>query len=52
MLNSMLQGRAQHHSPVVAKQAFLRMESLLTWRLLRWGMHKHPNKNLGWSGKK
>jgi RNA-directed DNA polymerase len=52
MLNSLLQGRAQYHSPVVAKQAFSRTEPLLTWRLLRWVMRKHPDTNLGWSGKK
>jgi RNA-directed DNA polymerase len=52
MLNPMLRGWAQYHSPVVAKQAFSRMESLLTWRLLRWAKRRHPNKNLGWIRKK
>jgi RNA-directed DNA polymerase len=52
MLNPMLRGWAQYHSPVVAKQAYSRMESLLTWRLLRWAKRRHPNKNLGWIRKK
>lgn len=52
MLNPMLRGWAQYHSPVVAKQAFSRMESLLTWRLLRWAKRRHPSKNLGWIRKK
>jgi RNA-directed DNA polymerase len=48
MLNSMLRGWAQYHSPVVAKQAFSRMESLLFWRLMRWAKRRHPNKNAKW----
>jgi RNA-directed DNA polymerase len=52
MLNPMLRGWAQYHSPVVAKQAFSRMESLLTWRLLRWAKRRHPTKSVSWIRKK
>jgi len=48
LLNPMLRGWAQYHSPVVAKEAFSRMESLLVWRLMRWAKRRHPNKNAGW----
>ncbi|WP_371321631.1 group II intron maturase-specific domain-containing protein, partial [Vibrio parahaemolyticus] len=33
-----------NHSPVVAKEAFSTMESLLYWRLRRWAMRRHPKK--------
>lgn len=48
LLNPMLRGWAQYHSPVVAKQAFSRMESLLFWRLMRWARRRHPKKNAAW----
>jgi RNA-directed DNA polymerase len=48
LLNPMLRGWAQYHSPVVAKEAFSRMESLLYWRLMRWARRRHPMKNSKW----
>ena len=44
LLNPMLRGWAQYHSPVVAKEAFSRMESSLFWRLMRWAKRRHPKK--------
>ncbi|WP_091875863.1 group II intron reverse transcriptase/maturase [Massilia yuzhufengensis] len=52
LLNPMLRGWAQYHSPVVAKKAFTKMESRLHWRLLRWAMRRHPNKNRDWIRKR
>jgi len=52
MLNPMLRGWAQYHSPVVAKEAFSRVESLLWWRLMRWAKRRHPNKSADWIRKK
>lgn len=52
LLNPMLRGWAQYHSPVVAKQAFSRMESLLFWRLVRWTKRRHPNKSADWRSRK
>ncbi|WP_460841142.1 group II intron reverse transcriptase/maturase [Noviherbaspirillum agri] len=52
LLNPMLRGWAQYHSPVVAKQAFSRMESLLFWRLMRWAKRRHPNKKADWIRRK
>lgn len=48
LLNPMLRGWAQYHTPAVAKKAFSRMESLLYWRLMRWAKRRHPTKNADW----
>lgn len=48
LLNPMLRGWAQYHSPVVAKETFSRLESLLFWRLMRWAKRRHPMKNANW----
>ncbi|MEQ0773917.1 group II intron reverse transcriptase/maturase [Paraburkholderia tropica] len=52
LLNPMLRGWAQYHSPVVAKQAYSRMESLIFRRLWWWSKRRHPNKGAGWVRKK
>jgi RNA-directed DNA polymerase len=52
LLNPMLRGWAQYHSPVVAKQTFSRIESLLFWRLMRWAKRRHPNKSADWIRRK
>jgi len=52
LLNPMLRGWAQYHSPVVAKQAYTRMEYLVYQRLWRWSKRRHPNKNADWVRKK
>ncbi|MDR5832842.1 group II intron reverse transcriptase/maturase [Caballeronia sp. LZ034LL] len=48
LLNPMLRGWAQYHSPVVAKQAYTRMEYLIFGRLWRWSKRRHPQKNTAW----
>jgi len=52
LLNPMLRGWAQYHCPVVAKQAYSRMESLVFHRLWRWSKRRHPNKNTDWVKRK
>jgi len=52
MLNPMLRGWAQYHSPVVAKQTFSRMDSLINWRLMRWAKRRHPTKSADWLHKR
>ncbi|MEQ5839703.1 group II intron reverse transcriptase/maturase [Paraburkholderia acidicola] len=52
LLNPMLRGWAQYHSPVVAKQSYSRMESLVFFRLWRWSKRRHPNKNTDWVRRK
>jgi RNA-directed DNA polymerase len=48
LLNPMLRGWAQYHSPVVAKQAYTRMEYLIFRRLWWWSKRRHPQKNANW----
>lgn len=52
LLNPKLRGWALYHSPVVAKQAFSRMDSLLFWRLMRWAKRRHPVKSAEWIRKR
>lgn len=47
-LNPVLRGWAQYHQPVVAKETFSRMDSLIHWRLVRWARRRHPKKSLPW----
>ncbi|WP_321817748.1 MULTISPECIES: group II intron reverse transcriptase/maturase [unclassified Paraburkholderia] len=51
-LNPMLRGWAQYHSPVVAKEAYSRMEHLVFQRLWRWAKRRHSNKKADWIRKK
>ena len=48
VLNPLLWGWSEYHSPVVAKEAFSRMDSLLFWRLMRWAKRRHPTKSSAW----
>ena len=52
MLNPMIRGWAQYHRPVVAKQTFSRIDSLLFWRLMRWAKRRHPKKSADWIRRK
>ncbi|MEX3762363.1 group II intron reverse transcriptase/maturase [Paraburkholderia phenoliruptrix] len=52
LLNPMLRGWAQYHSPVVAKQAYNRLEHLVFRRLWWWSKRRHPQKNARWVGQK
>lgn len=47
-LNPVLRGWAQYHKGVVAKAAFSRMDSLIFWRLRRWGRRRHPREKGKW----
>jgi len=47
-LNPVLRGWAQYHQPVVAKETFRRMDSLIYWRLVRWSRRRHSNKSRPW----
>ncbi len=52
LLNPMLRGWANYHSPVVAKAAYSRMEHLIFWALWCWSKRRHPRKNRAWVRKK
>lgn len=47
-LNPVFRGWAQYHHPVVAKETFSRLDSLIYWRLVRWARRRHPNKSRKW----
>ena len=52
LLNPMLRGWAQYHSPVVAKATFTKVEHKLFWALWRWARRRHRGKNAEWVRKK
>jgi len=47
-LNPVLKGWAQYHKGVVAKQTFSKVDHLIYWRLMRWGLRRHPRKSAKW----
>lgn len=47
-LNPILRGWAQYHQPVVAKETFSTLDSLIHWRLARWARRRHPKKSPKW----
>jgi RNA-directed DNA polymerase len=47
-LNPVLRGWAEYHKGVVAKATFSRLDHLIRWRLLRWGLRRHPRKTVQW----
>ena len=51
-LNPILRGWAGYHQPVVAKEMFNKMDSLLHWRLTRWARRRHPKKAPTWCAQK
>lgn len=48
LLNPMLRGWANYHRPVVAKEAFSRMDHLLFRAIWHWAKRRHPNKSAKW----
>jgi RNA-directed DNA polymerase len=47
-LNPVLRGWAEYHKGVVAKEAFSRLDYQIHWRLMRWGLRRHPRKTRSW----
>jgi RNA-directed DNA polymerase len=47
-LSPVLRGWAQYHHPVVAKETFSKLDSLIHWRLVRWARRRHPRKTPHW----
>lgn len=52
LLNPLLRGWANYHHPVVAKEAFSRMDHLLFRAIWRWAKRRHPKKKAIWIRKK
>ena len=49
LLNPILRGWARYHHPVVAKETFSKLDSLLWWRVTRWARRRHPKKSPTWT---
>ena len=47
-LNPVLRGWANYHRGVVAKQTFSKLDFLIAWKLMRWGLRRHPRKSKLW----
>jgi RNA-directed DNA polymerase len=47
-LNPVLRGWAEYHKGVVAKATFSRLDHLIYWRLMKWGLRRHPRKSGKW----
>jgi RNA-directed DNA polymerase len=47
-LNPVLKGWALYHKGTVAKQTFSKVDHLIYWRLVRWGLRRHPRKSGKW----
>lgn len=47
-LNPVLRGWAEYHKGVVAKATFSRLDQQIYWRLVRWGLRRHPRKSVKW----
>ncbi len=52
LLNPILRGWAQYHSPVVAKATFSRVEHDIFRALRRWAKRRHPQKSSDWVRRK
>ena len=47
-LNPVLRGWAEYHKGVVAKSAFTTLDHQIYWRLMRWGLRRHPRHTRKW----
>lgn len=47
-LNPVLRGWTEYHKKVVAKETFSSVDYLIYWRLMRWGLRRHPRKSGKW----
>jgi RNA-directed DNA polymerase len=47
-LNPVLRGWAEYHKGVVAKATFTTLDNQIYWRLMRWGLRRHPRKTEKW----
>jgi RNA-directed DNA polymerase len=47
-LNPIIRGWCQYFSTVVSQKVYERLWHLTVWKLLKWGRHRHRNKNRAW----
>lgn len=43
-LNPIIKGWCNYYSVTVAKEVFSKLDNLLYWKLMKWGIKRHPNK--------
>ena len=47
-LNPVLRGWATYHKGGTAKDIFSALDNLIYWKLMRWGLRRHPRKSRKW----
>lgn len=47
-LNPVIRGWSEYHKGVVAKATFSRLDSQIYWKLMRWGLRRHPRHTRKW----
>jgi RNA-directed DNA polymerase len=48
ILNPIIRGWCNYYSTFVSEKIFSRIKSLVFWKLLKWGIRRHPNKGRKW----
>ncbi len=48
ILNPIIRGWCNYYATAVSKEVFSRLDHLITWKLLKWGTHRHRNKGRKW----
>lgn len=48
VLNPKIQGWANYHSHVVAKETYKKVDNIIWHRLWAWARRRHSNKSMGW----
>ncbi|WP_428412716.1 group II intron maturase-specific domain-containing protein, partial [Legionella sp.] len=48
VLNPIIQGWANYHHHIVAKETFTKVDNFIWRALWHWACRRHPNKNLRW----
>jgi RNA-directed DNA polymerase len=51
-LNPIIQGWCNYYKPYVSKEVFVKLDHLLTQKLIRWAKRRHPNKGSKWAMRK
>jgi RNA-directed DNA polymerase len=47
-LNPIIRGWCNYYSAVISKEVFSRLDHLITWKLLKWGIKRHRKKGKKW----
>ncbi len=47
-LNPIIKGWSNYYSKVVSKAIYNKLDALVYWQLVRWGLKRHPSKSKAW----